>query len=172
MKKAFVFLLALALILSIAPSFAFADSPDLSSMKDSELISLYQALREELLRRGLPIPDEISLREGKYIIGEDILPGTYKISCTETFGEEYNDAMSSLGSAYSSLGLGDDFGSVFGSFGGMVEAISTVTVEIIGDYGTVIKSFELKAGETSKITLNEKTALQITNGSVKLEPVI
>ena len=41
-------------------------------------------------------------------------------------------------------------------------------VVILGDYGSVIKSFELSVGESTRITLTEGTALQITDGSCLL----
>ena len=37
-----------------------------------------------------------------------------------------------------------------------------------GDYGTVIKSFALGVGDTARITLEEGTALQITDGACVL----
>jgi len=41
-------------------------------------------------------------------------------------------------------------------------------VEIIGNYGDVLKSYNLKTGETMNIVLEEGTALQISDGSCTL----
>ena len=123
-----------------------------------------------MVNRGLPISKEITLREGKFIVGEDILPGTYTITCQETDGEKIGDAYSSLGNAIDSL---DDensgAGSLMDALGGMMEDVALTTVEILGDYGDVLKSFEMKSGETATITLDENTAIQVTGGTIVLE---
>ena len=116
-----------------------------------------------MVKRGLPLAQEIALREGKFIIGQDILPGSYTIKCTETFGDTYGDAYSSLGGFF-----GGDLGGMMNSLGGMMGDLINAEVEILGDYGTVIKSFELGVGDTARITLEEGTALQITDGACVL----
>ena len=106
-----------------------------------------------------------ALREGKYIIGEDIEAGTYTLTCIATAGEQMNDTYGSLGSAFDAIEGGNEFGSLFGMLGGMAEDYVDMTVEIIGDYGDVLKTNTMKAGDTMSITLKEETALQITDGS-------
>lgn len=111
------------------------------------------------------------LREGKYIIGEDIPAGTYTLTCTATAGEEMNDAYGSLGSAFDALGgNGNEYASLFGMLGGMAENYMDMTVEILGDYGDVLRSYSLKSGDSMSIALKEQTALQITDGSCTLHP--
>lgn len=105
------------------------------------------------------------LREGKYIIGENIEAGTYTLTCTGTVGEQMNDAYGSLGSAFDALGGGKEYSSLFGMLGGMAEEYVDMTVEIIGDYGDILKTYSMKTGDTMRITLKEETALQITDGS-------
>lgn len=105
------------------------------------------------------------LREGKYIIGEDIEAGTYTLTCIATAGEQMNDAYGSLGDAFDAIEGGNEFGSLFGMLGGMAEDYVDMTVEIIGDYGDVLKTYTMKTGDTMSITLKEETALQITDGS-------
>ena len=113
-----------------------------------------------MIKRGLPLAREISLREGKFIVGQDIQPGTYTLKCTETFGETYGDAYSSLGGLF-----GDELGGLMGSLGGMMSDMINAEAEIIGNYGTVLKSFELKSGDSVRITLEEGTALQLSDGA-------
>ena len=60
------------------------------------------------------------------------------------------------------------FGGLFGSLGGMMSDLINTEVRIIGDYGTVLKSFELKAGDSVKLTLEKNTALQISEGTCTL----
>ena len=105
------------------------------------------------------------LREGKYIIGEDIEAGTYTLTCIATAGEQMNDAYGSLGSAFDALDGGNEFSSLFGMLGGMAEEYVDMTVEIIGDYGDVLRTYSMKTGDSMSITLREETALQITDGS-------
>ncbi len=162
MKKLFSVLLVLflALCLFTIPASAANSIGDYS---DDQLKQLYELVRDEMVRRGLPLAREISLREGKFIVGQDIQPGTYTLKCTETFGETYGDAYSSLGGLF-----GDELGGLMGSLGGMMSDMINAEAEIIGNYGTVLKSFELKSGDSVRITLEEGTALQLSDGAFAL----
>ena len=164
MKRILTILLIAALFISGIT--AFADYFDLKSLSDNELLALYEDIRAEMSVRGLS--SARSLRSGKYIIGKDILPGTYKITCTGTEGEDLGNAYSSLGNAYGSL-LGDDWGNLMGSLGNMMGSISETEVKIIGDYGTELKKVAMKTGDVCSITLSEGTALEISDGSILLE---
>ena len=110
---------------------------------------------------------ERTLREGKYIIGEDIPAGVYEITCIESTGEKAKDAYGALGSAMDALdgNQSNSYGSLFGAFGGLMEEYIGVTVEILGDYGDVLKSYTMKTGDSFLLKLQEKTALQISDGS-------
>ena len=161
MKQLFAFVLVLLMFLSVM-SCAFADT-SLANYSDAQLKQLYAAIKDEMVRRGLPLAQEVTLREGKFIIGQDIQPGTYTIKCTETFGDTYGDAYSSLGGLF-----GGDWGDLMGSLGGMMGDLINAEVEILGDYGTVLKSFELGVGDSARITLSAGTALQISDGTCVL----
>ena len=91
---------------------------------------------------------------------------TYTLKCLSTSGDTYGDMYSALGGMADSLG--EDWGGLFGSLGGMMSDVINAEVEILGDYGAVLKSFELKAGDSVRITLSEGTALQITDGTCVL----
>lgn len=148
---------------------AFASDIDISSLGDDQLKQLYEEVREEMVTRGLPVSKEISLREGKFIVGEDILPGSYTITCQETDGEKIGDAYSSLGNAIDSLDAEDSgAGSLMDALGGMMGDVALTRVEILGDYGDVLKSFEMKSGESTTIMLEENTAIQVTGGTIVL----
>ncbi|MDO5444163.1 MAG: hypothetical protein Q4F31_00895 [Eubacteriales bacterium] len=164
MKKRFVLFLIVAIL--FCNVFACADGIDLKSLSNKDLLSLYESIRNEMSSRG--IISARALPEGKYIVGEDILPGTYRITCTGTEGEDLSNTYSALGNAYGAL-LGDEWGSLMGSLGGAMSTISEASVKILGDYGTVIKSISMKTGDVSSITLNEGTALEITDGSITIE---
>lgn len=136
-----------------------------------KLIALTVALLLALVGVGIAEATEEAagrvLREGKYIIGEDIAPGTYTLTCTATAGEKMNDAYGSLGGALDALdgGSTNEFGALFGMLGGMAEDVIDMTVEILGNYGDVLKRYDMKAGDSLPITLKAGTALQITDGS-------
>ena len=55
-----------------------------------------------------------------------------------------------------------------GSLGGMMGDVINADVEILGNYGTVLKSFEMKAGDSVRLTLEDGTALQISDGTCVL----
>ena len=162
MKQVLSIVLVLLMFLSVLTCASFADNA-LSTYTDAQLKELYESVKAEMVKRGLPLAQEITLKEGKFIVGQDILPGSYTIRCTETFGDTYGDVYSSLGGLF-----GDDLGGMMDSLGGMMGDLINAQVEILGDYGSVLKSFELGVGDSSRITLEEGTALQISDGTCVL----
>ena len=167
MKKLFTSMLIAALVLGmLAASASAAGKTDFSKMSDKEVQELYEEVRDEMIARGLPLAQEITLKAGKFIIGEDILPGTYTVKCLKSDGDTYGDLYSGLGDAYSNIDSG--LGGLMGALGDMMGDVLTTSVEIIGDYGTVLKSYDLKTGDSVTVKLEEGTALQITVGSVLL----
>jgi len=165
MKRLLSMLLVIVLALAVFSPAALADS-GMRQYSDSELRQLYETVRQEMKSRGLKLQQDVTLREGKYIVGDDILPGTYTLKCTETSGDTYGGLYSSLGDLYG--GSDSPLGGLIGSLGGMMSDIINTEVEIIGDYGTVLKSYELKAGESVQLTLSENTALKISEGTCVL----
>ena len=163
MKKLLSVLLVLALALALLPCTAFAEPGAFDDFSDDDLKYWYEEARKEMVRRGLSLTKELKLREGKFIIGQDIEPGSYTLKCVETSGESYGDLYSSLGNFY-----GGQLGDLMGSLGGMVSNVINTEAKIIGDYGTVLKSFELKAGDSVRLTLEKNTALQISEGTCTL----
>ena len=165
MKK-LVFVLLAVLIMALP---VLGQTNDVRSLSDDQLRSLYETIKAEISRRGLDSV-EMTLQEGKYIIGKDIPAGSYRITCLSTEGESLNSMYNSLGSAYDSLdnSSGTNWGSLFGALGGMMEEFSELEVEILGDYGDVLKKVTLKKDASADITLSEGTALKISEGTAKL----
>ena len=165
MKK---FIIVLFVLLTAALP-VFAQTDEVRNLSDAQLRSLYETVKAEMTRRGLDAV-EMTLQEGKYIIGKDIPAGSYTITCLTTEGESLNNMYSSLGSAYDSLdsSSGSSWGNIFGVLGGMMEEISELEVEILGDYGNVLKKFTLKKDASTDLVLSEGTALQISEGTAKI----
>ena len=165
MKK-FVFVLLAVLIFSLP---VLGQNDELRNLSDSQLQSLLEAIKAEISRRGLDAV-ELTLQPGKYIIGKDIPAGSYTITCLSTDGESMNSVYSSLGSAYDSFDSSSEntWSNLFGALGGMMEQLSELEVEILGDYGDVLKKVTLKKDASADLTLSEGTALQISEGSAKL----
>ena len=165
MKK-ILFVLFVFLMVSIP---ALGQTDEVRNLSDAQQRSLYEAIKAEMSRRGLD-KVEMTLREGKYIIGRDIPAGNYRITCLSTEGESLNNMYNSLGSGFNSLdsSSGTDWGSLFGALGGMMEEISELEIEILGDYGDVLNRVSLKKDASADLTLNEGTALKISEGTAKL----
>ena len=146
---------------------AYAEMPDVSRMTDDELLSAYESIKAEMESRNLRTVPERTLREGKYIIGKDIPSGNYTVICIATAGEAMGDTYGSLGNMMDALDdeTDADWGDLYGSLGGLLGNSMDMTAEILGDYGDVLRSYKMKSGDSFSITLEEGTALQISDGS-------
>ena len=105
-------------------------------------------------------------------MGSDITPGKYLITCLGTSTDNLSQEFGSLGSMLDGLsGNGDStYSSLYSSLGSMFSSLDNgAKVEIIGDFGAVIKSVQLKKGESATLTLEGKVALQISDGTCRLE---
>lgn len=111
------------------------------------------------------------LGDGTYAAGLDLPAGSYKVTCIKTDMDDLGSAYTSLGNLYSALGAGDDLGSAMGDLGNAFGKMYGMTVEIVGAYGAVQSSNELKAGESISINLVEGTALKLTGGKCTVESV-
>ena len=165
MKKYLILLFVM--LFTVIPVIGQTD--EVRNLSDAQLRSLYETVKAEITRRGLDSV-EMTLQEGKYIIGKDIPAGSYTITCLSTEGESLNNMYSSLGSAYDSMdsSSGTSWSNLFGALGGMMEEISELEVEVLGDYGDVLKKVTLKKDASVDITLSEGTALNISEGTAKL----
>ena len=151
-----------------------------SALTDDQLRLLYQGIMAEAQARGISLTEiralnssePVTLPAGKYIVGSDIEPGRYLITCLGTSTDDLSQEFGSLGSMLDGLsGSGDStYSSLYSSLGSMFSSLdSGAKVEIIGDFGAVIKSVQLKKGESATLTLEGKVALQITDGTCRLE---
>ena len=72
------FVLLLLVCLLLIPV-AVADTEDLSSLSDDEIIELLEKVNEEIVSRGIAKSAELPV--GKYIGGKDLPVGSYIITC-------------------------------------------------------------------------------------------
>ncbi len=151
-----------------------------SALTDEQLRLLYQGIMAEAQIRGISLTESraaistepVTLPAGKYIVGSDITPGKYLITCLGTSTDNLSQEFGSLGSMLDGLsGNGDStYSSLYSSLGSMFSSLDNgAKVEIIGDFGAVIKSVQLKKGESATLTLEGKVALQISDGTCRLE---
>lgn len=94
MRKALVFLLLVMILVS--GTAAGADT-DVSSLTDDQLLKIYRQIRAEAAVRGLTLTDSLTLGEGRYIVGQDIPPGVYLITCISTGAEDLSRSFGALG---------------------------------------------------------------------------
>lgn len=160
-------LLSILLVFTLVLGFALAEGLDFSNMTDEELVAIYQNAAKEINSRGLIVGEERTLREGKYIIGKDIAAGTYTITCIGTEGESFEESYGSLGSMMDALDDNSDsnWSDLYGSLGGMMGNYLDMSLKILGSYGDVLREYSMKNGDSFSLTLEEGTALEVSDGS-------
>ena len=89
------FCLALACLVLALP--ALADTVDLSSMSDDEIVALLGSVNDEMVRRG--ISKTAALPKGSYIAGKDLPAGRYIFTCKATGDDWGNVTVKSDGGA-------------------------------------------------------------------------
>ena len=97
-------LLALLLALSLPAAALEAAADSIAALGDQELLTLYQLVTREAKARELSLNVAISCPAGRYIVGQDIAEGVYRITCTATAGDDVTRAIGGLGSVYEGLG--------------------------------------------------------------------
>ena len=164
-------LLALLLALSLPAAALEAAADSIAALGDQELLTLYQLVTREAKARGLSLNAAISCPAGRYIVGQDIAEGVYRITCTATAGDDVTRAIGGLGSVYEGLGGETSaYGALFSSLGSLYAAADEgALVEIVGDFGVTQRSFHLKKGQSVDITLSGRVALVISDGTCELE---
>lgn len=112
-----------------------------------------------------PARTEQMLKDGKYIIGENIAPGTYILTCQSTTGNDIENMSGQMSQLYEDT----DWIALWKLLGALGNMYPT-TVEIIGNYGEVFSEYDLYSGDSITLTLKEHTALRITDGTCTLTP--
>lgn len=165
MKKIIIAILALIFVLGGT----FAEGSNLPSWKIQGQGNVNAA--QDTQEQAADTAPVRTLREGKFIIGKDIAAGDYTITCTETSGESIGAAYGSLGGMLDALDDQSDnnWSNLYGSLGDMMGNYMDMTVEILGDYGDVLRSYNMKTGDSFVITLEEGTALKIADGSCTIQ---
>ena len=85
MKKLLSALLILALSLALLSATAFAaGNPELSKYSDAEIKQMYEAFRDEMVARGMPLAAQISSSSGRIFSREATPSSAPKPSATPT----------------------------------------------------------------------------------------
>lgn len=171
MKKIISLIVSVLLLSSVC---AYSDY-DFSQYSDTDLKDLYFEIKTELIARKVDLTEKRDLAEGTYVIGKDIEPGNYKITCLKTSADSLGDMYSALGGMYSSLGdfygNSQELANAMGLLGGSFGEIIGMTVEILGDFGSVLNSFELKPDQYITVQLTEGTAIKVSEGTCSIESI-
>lgn len=141
MKKVLCLLVALMLIGSIA----LAETMDLGSMTDEELLALKVQVDQSISDRGLI--QEFQITAGIYIGGVDIKPGRYMLTATEV-----NDMVS--------IGLGKDADSLHND-----EGILFMDSEYFNK-GDEPKTYSLSIAEGNVLVIKAKGSMTIKKAEV------
>lgn len=83
MKKVATFLVAFALISMLVTGLS-ESNVDLKSYSDDELMSLRDAISDELINRGVEF--DVPFYPGMYVAGKDIKAGAYDIAISSEYG--------------------------------------------------------------------------------------
>lgn len=151
---------------------AYAEQNEFADISDDELLLIYKRIKAEVNARGLEPDETMVLKEGRYIIGSDIEAGEYRITCLGTEADDLSDAFGALGSLYDGLDSrgNTSYSGLFSSLGSLYSSVDEgMTIEIVGDYGEVKKTINLKKGESATLTLQGKVALKISGGTCELQ---
>lgn len=139
MKKVFAAMLAIALLIG---TFALAETVDLSQYNDNELVSLLDAVQQEIANRH--IEKSAELPQGSYLVGKDIPAGSYDISVVYK------------GSMWMDIYIYED--------GGNGEMKQDFSVFADGNYGDGTGSFHVELAEGELLRCTAPITLTISAG--------
>lgn len=144
---------------------------DIDNLYSKHLLddTTYTALKNILtttIRSDVGAPENAvySFGQGTYVVGQDLQPGTYDVTCNSVNDEGYSDSIGALGDAYSSMGM-SDFGSAFNSLGDLYGSLETMTINIQYSNGTYANYLSLKSGETARVILESGMRIDLSGGT-------
>ena len=161
-----------------------------NSLSNTELVSLYGHILQLFVLRGIATEDNAvksiqvlngeyedknasvaqtlyTFGQGTFVVGLDLKPGTYDITCKSTSDDGLSSSMSDFSDIYSGYGM-DDFADMFGSLGTMYDTISGMTVTTYTKNGIFDNYLTLKLNETARIILEDGGKLELSGGTAEL----
>lgn len=114
------------------------------------------------------LPNEYSFGQGTFVVGLDLKPGTYDITCESSSGNDMDSSMAGLGDFYASQGM-SEYADMFNSMSGMYDTIGGLTVMTYKPNTSYYDQYlTLKVGETARIILEDGGKIEISDGTAKL----
>lgn len=114
------------------------------------------------------LPNEYSFGQGTFVVGLDLKPGTYDITCESSSGNDMDSSMTGLSDFYASQGM-SEYADMINSMSGMYDSIGGMIVKTYKAGGSYHDQYlTLKAGETARIILEDGGKIEISDGTAKL----
>lgn len=114
------------------------------------------------------LPNEYSFGQGTFVVGLDLKPGTYDITCESSSGNDMDSSMAGLSDFYNSQGM-SEYADMINSMSGMYDSIGGMIVKTYKAGGSYHDQYlTLKAGETARIILEDGGKIEISDGTAKL----
>ena len=114
------------------------------------------------------LPNEYSFGQGTFVVGLDLKPGTYDITCESSSGNDMDSSIAGLGDFYASQGM-SEYADMFNSMSGMYDTIGGLTVMTYKPNTSYYDQYlTLKVGETARIILEDGGKIEISDGTAKL----
>lgn len=111
---------------------------------------------------------EYSFGQGTFVVGLDLKPGTYDITCESSSGNDMDSSMAGLSDFYNSQGM-SEYADMINSMSGMYDTIGGLTVMTYKPNTSYYDQYlTLKAGETARIILEDGGKIEISDGTAKL----
>ena len=110
---------------------------------------------------------EYTFGNGTFIVGLDLNPGTYDITCTAADDESYDSSMDAFSEVYGNLGLGD-YSDLFGAMGDLYSSLAGISVTVYDKNGMYDNYYTLDVGKTARIILEDGGKIEISGGEAKL----
>ena len=141
-------------------------------LKNEKLISneVYNELIafQEKYCKSLPQASEYSFGQGTFVVGLDLKPGTYDITCESSSGNDMDSSMAGLSDFYNSQGM-SEYADMFDSMSGMYDTIGGLTIMTYKPNTDYYDQYlTLKVGETARIIMEDGGKIEISDGTAKL----
>lgn len=117
--------------------------------------------------KSTPSQTEYDFGQGTFVVGQDLVAGTYDISCTSTSDSSYSDSMNAFSDFASAYGM-DEYAGLFSSYSGLADALDYMTVTTYQANGVYDNYYTIKPGNSARIILTDGMKIEISDGNAHL----